>query len=238
MPKYSYVSYLSADQAKAEIICLGNDTGAEVNNYAIRQAIAALRAGQGFPLLDSLDQYVARKYSKQVRRYLGDVKSNGELDVAILRDKMNLGLALEAKYSGRKDFIGDCLLHGCCEHTVFGSKVINYKCRFCVFSKMERTDEYIDVVYDLDRNLLLADFIQRNLMDVERFSMDCRVMPKPMDRYLSLKETITLEHWLLIKHHIRKCLRTGNYAISKGLEFTTIFGHIIEQLEKNRAERA
>lgn len=234
MNKYKFIPWISLDQARAEIIAMGNETGAQVNNYSMRLAIGHLKAGQGFPLLDQLEVYVINKYGSLIEKYLGDCKTSGSNCVYVLRDKVNMGKALEAKYSGVKKFIGDCIRHGFCEHNVYGSQDITYKCCICLEEKLEGEREPVPVVYRIDRNILLRDFIERNSISIDEFSNDCRVQVKPLQRYLDLKETLTASHWILIKCQIRKLLLKGGYECSQGLEFQTIFKQVIKRMEKNK----
>lgn len=234
MNKYNFIPWISLDQARAEIVAMGNETGAEVNNYSLRLAVGYLNAGQEFPLLDQLEQYIIRKYSALMQTYLGDCKTSGQNCAYVLRDKMNMAKAVEAKYSGVKKFTGDCMRHGFCDHHVYGSQNINYKCGLCLEEKLDSDREPIPVIYHLDRNLLIRDFIRRNSICIDDFSNDCRVQVKPLQRYLDLKETLTASHWILIKCQIRKLLLKGGYECSQGLEFQTIFKQVIKRMEKNK----
>lgn len=231
MNKYLYVSYLSPDQARAELIMMGNDTGAEVNNYVLREAIGHLKAGLSFPLLDQLENFIVAKYRKQVRLYLGDCNTKGENCVYVMRDRLNMGRAMEAKYQGEKKFLGDCMRHGCCDFNVYGSQNINYKCVLCLQERADNEIEPVPIIYNLDRNILINDFIQRNDISVFDFSIHTNVQLKPLQRYLDNKETISALHWMLIKNHISRCLLKGGYTISKGLTFATVFKTVIARME-------
>lgn len=231
MNKYLYVAYLSPDQARAEIIMLGNSTGAEVNNYVLREAIGHLRAGLEFPLLDQLEWFIVQKYRKQIKHYLGDCNTTGENCVYVLRDKLNMGLALDAKYKGDKKFLGDCMRHGCCDFNVYGSQNINYKCVLCLQERTDNDIAPVPVIYNLDRNILIADFIKRNRIDLFDFSIDTGIQVKSLQRYLNNEETVTGLHWMLIKNQISRCLLTGRYTISRGLTFATVFKTVIARME-------
>lgn len=234
MSKYKFIPWISADQARYELILMGNETGAEVNNYSLRLAIGHLSAGKEFPLLDQLELYLIKKYADLMEKYLGDCKTSGQNCVYVLRDKMNMAKAVEAKYSGIKKFTGDCLRHGFCDHNVYGSQNINYKCALCLGEKLDGDRDPIPVIYHLDRNLLVRDFIRRNNLSIEEFSNDSRVQMRPMQRYLDLKETMSSSHWILIKAQIRTLLLTTDCTCSKGLEFQTIFKQIIKRMEQRR----
>lgn len=231
MKKYDFVSYLSPDQARLEIIQLGNDTGAEVNNYALRMAIGHLKNDMEFPLLSQLEKYLSGKYRKQAERYLGDSIACGKYTVFVIRDRLNMGRALEANFSGEKKFTGDCMRHGTCSFNVYGSQSINYKCCLCIQEKMDNNIQPVPIIYNLDRNVLLADFLLRNDLDKKTFSHKSGVMLGPLERYLNCEETITASHWRQIKSQIRRYLKTGKFSISKGLEFNTIFVELFKKLE-------
>lgn len=228
---YLYVSYLSPDQARAELINLGNTTGAEVNNYVLREAIGHLKAKLQFPLLDQLEWFVVGKYRKQIKYYLGDCETSGENCIYVIRDRMNMSRAMDAKYAGEKKYLGDCMRHGFCDFNVYGSQNINYKCCLCLYDKIDNDIEPVQLVYNLDRNILIADFIKRNKITVSDFSIGCGVQLRPLQRYLDNKETITALHWMQIKNHIARCLLTGQYTISRGLTFATVFKTVIARME-------
>lgn len=234
---YKFVPFISLDQARAELVEMGNITGAEVNNYMMRLAIGHLAAGQTFPLLSQLEKYLVKKYAVMIRDYIGDCMTTGENCVYILRDKINMKRAVEAKYQGQKKFIGDCHRHGFCDHNVYGIQNINYKCSLCIQEKVDGDREPVEIIYNLDRNIMIRDFIVRNRMSLDQFSSGSKVMMPPLRRYLDCKETITGLHWMQMKSYIRGCLSSGDYTISKGLEFRTVFRHIIREMESKQNEK-
>lgn len=231
MNKYRFTPYMSLDQARFELVEMGNNTGAEINNYVIRQTIGHLKAGAEFPVLDQLERYLLHKYGVLIKHYLGDSVTSSKNCVAVIRDKVNMAKAVDCKYQGEKQFIGDCVRHGFVDHNVFGSQNISYKCSLCIHEKMYEGIEPPDIIYHLDRNILVADFINRNKLDIEEFSNECKVTTGPLKRYLEFQESMTAQHWYHIKNCIKRYMKRKDYAISPGLEFRTIFEKIIERME-------
>lgn len=231
---YDFIHHLTTDQLRVEIVEYANKTGAEINNFSIRTAIDHFKNGRQFPLLDAVELFVGLKYRLRSVKYLGDCIVSGEDIVLVLRDKMNMQNALDSHHEGIKKFWGECPIHGFCEHNIYGStKYITYKCGICVHEKLDSEKELPFILYNRDRNILLDDFLKRNKkqISIDAFSLATGVRVKVLNRYLERREVITHSHWLSIKTYIKKCLITGRYEISKGLEFDTVFRHIIQEME-------
>lgn len=198
---YKYLSLMSNNEIRALLINYGNNTGAEINNYVIRQLIKLKESGEDHPVLNKMNEHIrissVDAVTSDVRQYIKDFNRtiSEESLIKIIRENKNSIYLNESIEAGHKSFSGLCVHHG---NTLFSIRRGKYFCYECLDEKQN------NILYNPTRNLILKSFVDHYGISVSDVVKELNINSIHVYKHYKALMPISDNTWELISNLIKK----------------------------------
>lgn len=198
---YKFLKLMSNAEIKILLADYGNATGAEINNFLVRELISMIKSNADHSILIKLENYLAKisieLIKAEVAPYLGDYSfdlDSNEL-ISIIRENKNRIYQNDAKKKGLTSFIGNCKKHS---HGQFSIRGEYHFCNECYQTGMSKN------IFHPIRNLILKLFVKKHNIPVNSIAKELGIASHYVCRYHKEASTIPSERWEAISALILK----------------------------------
>lgn len=198
---YKFLKLMNNSEFKTMLVNYGNNTGAEINNYVIRQLISIRDIDACHPILEQMNEHIRINSISLIRNEIkgmlnrDDFLISEDMLVDIIRENKNNIFFDKSKELNHTQFLGICKNHG---HIAFRRTSKHYFCFQC-------HDECSNkIIYKPLRNLILKLFIDLNDLSYFMVADDLNISHHTMYGNYNFKSSVTDDNWFKIEKLIKK----------------------------------
>lgn len=194
---YKILKFMSRNEVRTLLADYGNKTGAEINNFVIRDLYSKIKENKPHAILNKIDEYLRRcaveQLVNEVREYIDSDRLNitdQDIDnfVRERRNKINMRNAMNKGYI---DFDGYCTKHAITGFTIRGSHNGSkyYVCSTCFAEGENKTKP------NPERNIIVREFIETHGIFQSNLSNELGFPDNYISKYFRSKNSISDNHW-------------------------------------------
>lgn len=198
---YKFLKLMNNGEFKTMLVNYGNNTGAEINNYVIRQLMEIRDIDACHPILTQMNEHIRINSISVIRREISemlcrdDFLISEDLLIEIIRENKNDIFFKKSQDLGHTQFLGICKHHG---HIAFRRTSKHYFCFQCHDESSNK------ILYKPMRNLILKLFVDLNDLNYIMVADDLKIPQHTMYGNYNFRSSVTDDNWQKIEYLIRK----------------------------------